>query len=155
MRTAPLSSTSRLTHGSYNRDVRRQVQVLKASRRDAVPDSSLDEASVALQASVSRLIHLPRYIFDGIDVVTALSASAKLRRPLLKVSVKLVGVVERGHYNVPAFSPIRVIAVVPNDPARDAVILGICPCHGGSIRVCQNAANNSNNRVKAASKVVP
>jgi hypothetical protein len=94
--------------------------------------------SVSLQAPISRLMRHPGYLFGWVDVVAAFFARAKLRRPLLDVGMKLVRVVEGGHHNVSALSPIRVIAAVSNDPAIDAVIIWIHPGHGGSIRAASD-----------------
>jgi hypothetical protein len=91
--------------------------------------------SVSLHASIPRLLHKPGYVFSGIDVFTALPAGTEPRRSLLDIGVELVPVVECGHHDVPALAPIRVIAVVPNDPATDAVVVRIHPSHDCSIRV--------------------
>jgi hypothetical protein len=76
----------------------------------------------------------PGYAFSRVYVITAFVACAKLWCSLLDVGVKLLGIVERGHHDMSALSPIRVIAIVPNDPAIDAVIIWIHPGHGHSIR---------------------
>src|ERR1700758_2022803 len=91
--------------------------------------------SVWLHASIPRLLHKPGYVFSGIDVFTALLASTEPRRSLLDIGVELVPVVECGHHDVPALAPIRVVAVVPNDPATAAVVVRIHPSHDCSIRV--------------------
>jgi hypothetical protein len=83
-------------------------------------------------------MHHPGYVFGVVDVVTAFFARAKLRGPLFDIGVELVGVVEGGHHDVSALPPIRVIAVVLNDPAIDGVIIRVHLGHGGSIRAASD-----------------
>jgi hypothetical protein len=83
-------------------------------------------------------MHHPGYVFGVVDVVTAFFARAKLRGPLFDFGVELVGVVEGGYHDVSALSPIRVIAVVLNDPAIDAVIIRVHLGHAGSIRAASD-----------------
>jgi hypothetical protein len=99
-----------------------------------VLDRSLEEMRVTLPTTVARLVSVPGDVFEAIDVVAALSASAKLRRPRGNFGVELVGVVERGHDHVSTLPTIRVIAVVPNDPASNGVVVWIHHGHAGSIR---------------------
>lgn len=83
-------------------------------------------------------MHHPGYVFGVVNVFTAFFARAKLRGPLFDIGVELVGVVEGGYHDVSALSPIRVIAVVLNDPAIDAVIIRVHLGHGGSIRAASD-----------------
>ena len=98
-------------------------------------DRSLEEMRVTLPTTVTRLVGVPGDVFEAVDVVAALSASAKLLRPRGNFGVELVGVVERGHDHVSTLPPIRVIAVVPNDPASNGVVVWIHHGHAGSIRL--------------------
>jgi hypothetical protein len=92
---------------------------------------------VSLQPSITGLMYQPGYVFGWVDVVTAFFARLKLRGPFLDVGMELVGIVECGHHDVSALSSTRVITVVPNDPATDAVIIWIHRGHGGSIRAAR------------------
>jgi hypothetical protein len=103
-------------------------------------------------------MYLTRYVFDGIDI-TALLTSTHLRRPRLDVGVELARIVEGGHHNIPALPSIRVIAIVQNNPATDAVIVRIYPGHGRSIRsraiessftdAGQNRSNAAGGKIRA------
>jgi hypothetical protein len=83
-------------------------------------------------------MHHPGYVFGVVDVVTAFFPRAKLPGPLFDIGVELVGVVEGGYHDVSALSSIRVIAVVLNDPAIDAVIIRVHLGHAGSIRAASD-----------------
>ncbi len=98
-------------------------------------DRSLEEMRATLPTTVARLVGVPTDVFEAIDVVAVLSASAKLLRPRGHFGVELVGVVERGHDHVSTLPPTRVIAVVPNDPASNGVVVWIHHGHAGSIRL--------------------
>ena len=64
-------------------------------------------------------------MFGGVDGLAPFSAVAKFTRPLLDICVELVDVVEGRDHNVSALPAIRVVAVMPHDPALDAVVIGI------------------------------
>jgi hypothetical protein len=100
-----------------------------------VLDRSLAEMRVTLPTTVTRLVGVSSDVFEAIDVVAALSASAKLLRPRGNFGVELVGVVERSHDHVSTLPPIRVVAVVRNDIPGNGVVIGIHHGHAGSIRV--------------------
>jgi len=82
-----------------------------------------------------RLIHSPADPFGAVNLVAAFSSSAKLLRPLLNLGVVLLSVIERGYHNVPTLSAIRVVAIVPNHPTKNAVIVRVHRRHAGSLRL--------------------
>jgi hypothetical protein len=95
---------------------------------------SLQLVRVALLTTVARRVAAPGDAFELIDVLAALPASAKRFRPRLDVSVEFVGIVEGRYHNVSTLAAIRVVSVVRDDPAGDAVIVWIHLGHAGSIR---------------------
>ena len=120
-------------HGLDSRDIRRQVEVFKDGS-DAVLYCSFQQVRVALLTTVARRVSAPGDAFEPIDGLAVLPAGAKLLRPRLDVSMEFVGIVEGRYHNVSTLAAIRVVAVVRNDPAGDAVIVWIHLGHAGSIR---------------------
>jgi hypothetical protein len=100
-----------------------------------VLDRSPQQVCVALLTTVARRVGAPSDVFEPIDVFAALSASAKLLRPRVNISVEFVGIVECRHHNVSTLAAIGVVAIVRNDPAGNRVIVWIHLGHAGSIRL--------------------
>lgn len=98
-------------------------------------DRSLEEMRVTLLTTVARCVGAPGDAFEPIDAFAAVPACAKLLRPRMDVRVELVRIVERRHHNVSTLPPIRVVAVVRNDPAGNGVVIWIHHGHAGSIRL--------------------
>src|SRR5271155_1603456 len=90
---------------------------------------------VALLTTVARRVSAPGDAFEPIDVFAALPACAQLLCPRIDVRVEFVGVVECRHHNVSTFPPLRVVAVVRNDPAGNGVVVWIHHGHARSIRL--------------------
>ena len=105
-------------------------------------DRSLEEMRVTLLATVAGRIGASGDAFEPIDVFAALPACAKLLRPRMDVRVELVRIVERRHHNVSTLPPIRVVAVVRNDPAGNGVVIWIHHGHAGSIRPLRTAGRS-------------
>ena len=105
-------------------------------------DRSLEEMRVTLLATVAGRIGAPGDAFEPIDVFAALPACAKLLRPRMDVRVELGRIVERRHHNVSTLPPIRVVAVVRNDPAGNGVVIWIHHGHAGSIRPLRTAGRS-------------
>jgi len=99
-----------------------------------VLDRSPQQVRVALLTTVARRVGAPSDAFEPIDVVAALSASAKLLGSGMDVGVEFVRIVECRDHNVSTLAAIRVVAVVRNDPAGNGVIVWIHLGHAGSIR---------------------
>ena len=89
---------------------------------------------VALLTTVARRVSAPGDAFEPIDVLAALPACAKLLRPRVDVRVEFVRVVECRHHKVSTFPPLRVVAVMRNDPAGNRVVVWIHHGHARSIR---------------------
>ena len=100
-------------------------------------------------ATVARRVGAPGDAFEPIDGLSALPASAKLLGPGMDVSVELVRIVERRHHNVSTLPPIRVVAVVRNDPAGNGVVIWIHHGHAGSIRPLRIAGRSDDLAVDA------
>jgi hypothetical protein len=108
-----------------------------------VLDRSLEEMRVTLLTTVARCVGASGDAFEPIDAFAALPASAKLLRPRVDVRAELVRIVERRHHNVSTLPPIRVVAVVSNDPAGNGVVIWIHHGHAGSIRPLRNPSFRS------------
>jgi hypothetical protein len=68
-------------------------------------------------------------VFTRIDRLTAFSASLDLVPHAVHAGAKLLLVVERRHHYMPSLPSLRVMAVVANDEALEAVVLGVYSRH--------------------------
>jgi hypothetical protein len=68
-------------------------------------------------------------VLTRIDRLTAFPARLDLVPHTVYAGGKLLLVVERRHHHMPSLPSLRVIAVVANDEALDAVVLGVYSRH--------------------------
>jgi hypothetical protein len=97
-------------------------------RKDSVLHCSPEQPGVLVRVPMTGLVHLAGYVFGRIDIA-ALFASPQLGCPVLDVGLEIVRVVESGDDDVSSLVSIGVIAIVRNNPATNAVVVGIHHAH--------------------------
>jgi len=72
-------------------------------------------------------------VLTGIDRLTGLPAAVDLRVHALEAGLELSLAVERGYHHMPSLPALRVIAVVTDDEALDAVIFRVHARHSSTV----------------------
>jgi hypothetical protein len=72
-------------------------------------------------------------MFSSIDRLSAISAGLDLGLNARHAGAVFLLVVERGDHDMPPFPPLRVITVVADDEAPDAVIFGVHARHSPTV----------------------
>jgi len=83
-------------------------------------------------------------VLTGIDRLTTAPAGLDLIPHIVHAGAELRLVVERSHHQMPAFPPLRVIAVVPDDEALDVVVPRINCCHNPRVTPRRPASSSPN-----------
>jgi hypothetical protein len=72
-------------------------------------------------------------MFAVIDRLSAISAGLDLGLNASHAGAVFLLVVERGNHDMPPFPPLRVITVMADDEALDAVIFGVHARHSSTV----------------------
>jgi hypothetical protein len=123
------SVLGRTALGAGDERVGRQFQLLDPRPGNRMPDRPANQVSGRCPAQIPGLVHNSRRVLTRIDRLTAFLASLDLVSHTVHAGAKLLLVVERRHHHMPSLPSLRVIAVVANDEALDAVVLGVYSRH--------------------------
>jgi len=94
-----------------------------------VPQRPHDQPPVRRATAIPGLAHDSRYMLARIDMLTAAPAALDLLPHVAYAGEELWLVVERGHHHMPPLPPLRVIAVMADNEAPHAVVLGVNSRH--------------------------
>jgi hypothetical protein len=84
-------------------------------------------------AQVAGLVDPARGVLTGIDRLASPPAAVDLHLQAVEARLKLLPAVERGYHHMPSLPALRVIAVVTDDEALDAVIFGVHVRHSSTV----------------------
>jgi hypothetical protein len=87
-----------------------------------MPDRAPHQVPVRSPAQIAGLVYDARGVLSGINALTAVAANLDLIPHSVQPGAKFRLVVERGNHHVPALPPLRVIAVMADDEALDAIV---------------------------------
>src|SRR5579871_735384 len=112
-----------------DRHIGRQLQLLDPPPGNPVPDRPADQMPIRRTPQIPWLVHVSRHVLARVDRLTGLPAAPDLRLHVLHAGPELRIVIECRHHHMPPLPPLRVIAVMTNDKALDAVVLGVNTRH--------------------------
>lgn len=98
-----------------------------------MPDRPANQVTIRRPAQVPRLPHGSRRVLNRIDRLTAVPAALNLIPHTVHTGVKFLLIIERAHHDMPPFPPLRVIAVMADDEALDAVVPGVNSRHSSRL----------------------
>jgi hypothetical protein len=92
-------------------------------------------------AQIPRLVHNPGCVLAWLNRLTGLPTLPDVRLHAIHTGLKLPLIVERSHHDMPPLPPLRVIAVMTQDKAIDAVVVGINSRHRPTLSRAQRASS--------------
>ena len=94
-----------------------------------MPDRADQQVSVSCPAPITRLVHDSGRMLSRIDRLTAFPARLDFGLNALHAGAVFLLVVERGDHDMATFPPLRVISVLTDYEALDAVVFGVHARH--------------------------
>jgi len=97
-----------------------------------MPNRAAEQVSVSCPAQITGLVHDPDACSPG-SRLTAIPAGLDLGLNDRHAGAEFLLVVKRSDHDMSAFPPLRVITVVADDEALDAVIFGVHARHSSTV----------------------